>query len=82
MDSSRVDERIRQILRHLLEFEEKYSMRSSRLTSERQTARNLMTESDDVKREIERWVALYAELVRLDELKTLYRRKSSESRGA
>lgn len=82
MDFSGVDERIRRILRHLLEFEEKYSVRSSRLTSERQTAGSLTTGSDDVKKDVERWRALYAELLRLSELKTLLRRESSESRGA
>lgn len=69
-----IDERIRQLLRSLSELEEKYSMRTSRLLSEQYTANTLMSRSEEARREIERWRALYVELTRLREIRSLYSR--------
>ncbi|MEM1623482.1 MAG: hypothetical protein QW543_05070 [Sulfolobales archaeon] len=67
-----VDKRIRQLLRQLSELEEKYSMRSSRLLSEQSMVNVLIAKSDEARRDVERWTALYVELTRLKELRSSY----------
>ncbi|MEM0066751.1 MAG: hypothetical protein QXT76_03670 [Sulfolobales archaeon] len=72
VEIAHVDKRIRQLLRYLSELEEKYSIRSSRLLSEQSVVNVLMSRSDEARRDVERWIALYIELTRLRELRSLY----------
>lgn len=76
LEPSYINERVRQLLRTLSELEEKYSVRSSRLLSEQGTVRDLMSKSEKAREEVERWIALYVELARLREIRSMYSRST------
>ncbi len=66
---TRIDERIRQLLRTASELEEKYSTRGLRLLRDPGAAGPLMEGREEARRDIEVLMALYAELARLLELR-------------
>lgn len=73
-DLEYINMRRRQLLRMLLEFEERYSVRTSSLLSDTQGLRRLSSRGKDVEEDIKTWISLYRELVRLEEVANLSRR--------